>query len=369
MGEQVFHLDTMSMNFLTAFDHLPAILPTMDAGEELLRDTFQIDAGLLQHQTVESQIPTQERLPPFESFLPQQLLQNPVLLSQEIQPLNGEMTKKRKNEEEFHQNVNDIKKKRPYKPRQPKVTGETDTKKKRSYKPRKPKVVEDVCPPKSTTVEVVEEVVEEGKCGGESNVMQVEMEEETIKEQVEKKEKKKTTPSLITLIDNQLENNSSLLLSYCSQLVRALIDDTSYRVSKSQPVLSQLKMDVFTTASSILECSQKQKDYLEKMKSTLLTTLYPVSPEVMEMSTDKPMFSSKVIENLSRKKKVDEEREMVEKQIKEMDSTYPQGEKKKIKKMIKYFRLLNLPIPRKVPKKRCTRLFVHLLLILLLMLG
>ena len=329
MGEQVFRLDTMSMNFLTAFDHLPAILPTMDAGEELLRDTFQIDAGLLQHQTVESQIPTQERLPPFESFLPQQLLQNPVLLSQEIQPLNGEMTKKRKNEEEFHQNVNDIKKKRPYKPRQPKVTGETDTKKKRSYKPRKPKVVEDVCPPKSTAVEVVEEVVEEGKCGGESNVMQVEMEEETIKEQVEKKEKKKTTPSLITLIDNQLENNSSLLLSYCSQLVRALIDDTSYRVSKSQPVLSQLKMDVFTTASSILECSQKQNDYLEKMKSTLLTTLYPVSPEVMEMSTDKPVFSSKVIENLSRKKKVDEEREMVEKQIKEMDSTYPQGKKKK----------------------------------------
>ena len=334
MGEQVFRLDTMSMNFLTAFDHLPAMLPTVDPGEELLRDTFEIDAGFLQHQTVESQIPTQGKLPPFESFLPHQLSQNPVLLSQEIQPLNGEMTNKRKNEEEFHQNVNEIKKKkRPYKPRQPKVTGETETKKKRPYKPRKPKVVEDVCPPKSTAVEVVEEVVEEGKCGGESNVMQVEMEEETIKEQVEKKEKKKTTPSLITLIDNQLENNSSLLLSYCSQLVRALIDDTSYRVSKSQPVLSQLKMDIFTTASSILKCSQKQKNYLEKMKSTLLTTLYPVSPEVMEMSTDKPVFSSKVIENLSRKKKVDEEREMVEKQIKEMDSTRPQwGKKKKMKK-------------------------------------
>ena len=267
-----------------------------------------------------------------------------------FQPLNEEllMSKKRKNEEELDESK--IKKKRVYKPRQPKVVGETETKKKRVYKPRKPKAVS---PPKPTTVEV--EVVEEGNVesitreeeksistekGDQSNLTEeVDMEEKkkevfplkSNNEDEKKKKKKKKKTSLMTLIDNQIENNASVLFSHCSQLVRALIDDDNYHFSKNQPVLNQLKMDVFTSSSSILKCSQKQRKHLEKLKSTLLSTLYPVSPEIMEMPSDldKPLLSSKSIENFSRKKKEDEERMMKEKQIKEID---PDFQKKMIKK-------------------------------------
>ncbi|XP_068738666.1 DNA ligase 1-like [Montipora capricornis] len=290
----------------------------MDAGDQLLKNTFGIDGQFSLPQTVVSQNPVQDipalPLPSFDTFLGEQLTQNLVPLSQEIQPLNG---KKRKNEEMLQPNVNETtKKKRTYKNKQSKVDEKKETgekketeKRKRSYKPRKPKVVvEDECPIESVSIEVIEE----GKCESETSVTQDEMKEE-------EEDEKKMTPSLVDLIDTQIENNSNLLYSYCSQLVKALIDDTRYRVAKSQPVLTQLKMDVFTSASSILKCSKKQKDHLEKMKSTLLTTWYPVSSQVMQMTTDKPVFSSKIIENLSRKKKEEEEKMILEKQVEEMD--------------------------------------------------
>ena len=338
MGEQVYRLDTKSMDFLTAFDGLPPcssdaiVFPTMDAGDQLLKNTFGIDGQFVLPQTAVSQIPLHDMsahslpLPSFDAFLGETTSQDLVPLSQGIQPLNG---KKRKNEENLQSNANETtKKKRTYKKRQPKVVEETEKetgekketeKKKRSYKPRKPKVVvESECPIESVSMEVVEE----GKCESETSVTQDEVKEE--------KDEKKTTSSFVDLIDTQIDNNSSVLYSYCSQLVKALIDDTSYRVAKSQPVLTQLKMDVFTSASAILKCSKKQKHHLEKMKSTLMTTWYPVSPQVMQMMTDKPVFSSKVIENFSKKKKEEEEKMMIEKQVEEM-KCHSDGKKEKKK--------------------------------------
>ena len=93
---------------------------------------------------------------------------------------------------------------------------------------------------------------------------------------------------------------------------------------------------MFTSSASILKHSKKQKKELENLKSILLSTLYPVSSEIMEMPSDidKPLFSSRSIENFSRKRKAAEERKMSEKQIKEMCPSLEEKVSKKEEKEI-----------------------------------
>ena len=165
MDEQVYRLDEMSVNFLTAFDNSPLIFPDDDPGKVLLRDTFGTAAECLQSQMVESQTAVQDihlPLPPFQSFLPQppQTFQSCPPSSLMIRPLNEEsdVKGKRKNEEQVSEIP--VKKKRNYKPRQPKANGETATKKK-SYKTRQPKKLQATSLSEASVDKV--EVIEEGK--------------------------------------------------------------------------------------------------------------------------------------------------------------------------------------------------------------
>ena len=97
------------------------------------------------------------------------------------------------------------------------------------------------------------EVIEEGNVESITREEEVEEEKKTkeacslespIEDEVNEGDEKKQKISLISLIDSQIENNTAVLFSHCSHLVRALVDDENFRFAKNQPVLNQLKLDI-----------------------------------------------------------------------------------------------------------------------------
>lgn len=80
-------------------------------------------------------------------------------------------------------------------------------------------------------------------------------------------------------------------------------------------MLNDLKAEVFITAASIVKHSQKQKQAVNKLKYKFLSTLYPISENVMELPNDGiKVFSSRVIENGVKRKKIEEEKNMFDKE-------------------------------------------------------
>ena len=128
-----------------------------------------------------------------------------------------------------------------------------------------------------------------------------------------KREVKKT--SLIRSIEEEIVNSQSVLLSLTSSLLQSLQADETYKNGKNQPVLNDLKTEIYVRSASILKHGQKQIKVLDKLKEKLLLSPYPVCPEIMDLSDDKYLpLSSKCIENGFRKQKKEEERMMFEKE-------------------------------------------------------
>ena len=128
-----------------------------------------------------------------------------------------------------------------------------------------------------------------------------------------KREVKKT--SLIRSIEEEIVNSQSVLLSLTPSLLQSLHADETYKNGKNQPVLNDLKTEIYVRSASILKHGQKQIKVLDKLKEKLLLSPYPVYPEIMDLPDDKYLpLSSKCIENGFRKRKEEEERIMFEKE-------------------------------------------------------
>ena len=65
----------------------------------------------------------------------------------------------------------------------------------------------------------------------------------------------------------------------------------------------------------------KNTEALDKLKQTFVSSLYPFSPGVMKLPDDKSKyFSSKIIENAVKRKKMEEERIVFEKEREKFSS-------------------------------------------------
>ena len=164
-----------------------------------------------------------------------------------------------------------------------------------------------------TKEDVIEEVIEEGDA-------------------INKTEEVKPKPSFIQVLEQEIENKRVILLPLSTDLVQSMITDSSYQNEKKQTALNDFKSAVFITTASIVKHGQKQKEALAKLKQTFLSSLYPISPGAMELPDDKSKyFSSKIIENAVKRKKMEEERIVFEKEREKISSSLSISKKKEKK--------------------------------------
>ena len=161
------------------------------------------------------------------------------------------------------------------------------------------------------------------------------MEEGCVTEKGEVKEKS----SLVELLSEAVESQKGLLIHLSSSLLDCFLKDANFKNQKNQAMLNDLKAEVFIQTASIVKYSQKQEKAIEALKHKFLTTLYSISDNVMKFpDTDIVSFSSRVIENGVKRKKLEEEKQIFERErevfapfLRTSSATYKDVGKKKRK--------------------------------------
>ena len=163
------------------------------------------------------------------------------------------------------------------------------------------------------------------------------------------------------LLEEAIENQQAFSFSLSSSLLQSLLNDDFYRNQKNQPLLNELKADVFTTMAAIVKYSQKQNEAVNKLKQKFLTTLYPISDNVMKLpNADVKPLSSRVIENGVKKQKMEEEKQRKHKE-RRMFSPFLISLKRNETKTA--YEIVEPSNPTKKASKVCMKLF-HFFLIL-----